>query len=83
MYASFRWHGNQDTKHIHQLQKFPCVLLLGFVFLVRTQHEIYPVNISHSAQDRIINYKSSVVQKLSRTHPHNKNLIPIEKQIPM
>ena len=53
-------HRNQNNKHIHHLQKFPCVLLCVycvFLFLVRTQHEIYPLN-KLSAQYLLVNHIS-------------------------
>lgn len=65
------------SKHIPHLQKFPCVL---FICGKNTLHEIYPRDKVLSAQHRIVNYRSYVVQQLSRTYSSCiTNFIPIEQ----
>lgn len=88
MYAySQHHHHNQDTKHIHHLQKFPCMLLLSFYFAF-----VFGTNITWNLSSEYFTAHNTVLLTVSallyrrflkHTHPHKKKtLCPLKKKSP-
>ena len=71
-------------RHIHHLQTLPCVLCVG-VCVVRTQHEIYPLNRLWGAPYGTVNHRHYVVQRISRTYSScmTESLHPLVSNSPL